>query len=172
MAGRAGTLLILIRWTELALNDLKAIAYRIEHKRNLATANRVCRTIYDAIQTLRRHPYTGRPGVEEGTRELAGSQNALRRCLPRDAVGSHSNSSDLARRTEPLARELLAPTATARIAPCERNHRSASLRTEGIAESRLPCSRRSDKGSTAPGSHERHFHWNMTRSHCVVLRTP
>lgn len=61
---------MLIRWTELALNDLKTISYRIEQKRNLATANRVCRIIYGAIQTLRRHPYTGRPGAEESTREL------------------------------------------------------------------------------------------------------
>ncbi len=59
-----------IRWTQLALEDLKAISYRIEHERNLATANRVCRTIYDSIQTLRRYPYSGRPGFEEETRAL------------------------------------------------------------------------------------------------------
>ncbi|HLH17451.1 MAG TPA: type II toxin-antitoxin system RelE/ParE family toxin [Bryobacteraceae bacterium] len=59
-----------IRWTTPALNDLKAISRRIEQQRNLTTANRVCRHIYDSIQTLRRHPHTGRPGAEEGTREL------------------------------------------------------------------------------------------------------
>jgi hypothetical protein len=38
-----------IRWTSAALNDLKAISLRIELERNLATANRVCRIIYDAV---------------------------------------------------------------------------------------------------------------------------
>ena len=59
-----------IRWTQAALNDLKTISHRIEQERNLATANRVCRVIYDAVQMLRRHPQSGRPGTEEGTREL------------------------------------------------------------------------------------------------------
>jgi toxin ParE1/3/4 len=59
-----------IRWTPPALNDLKTISHRIEEQRNLATANRVCRHIYDSIQSLRRNPHTGRPGSEDGTREL------------------------------------------------------------------------------------------------------
>jgi len=59
-----------IRWTTPALNDFKAISHRIEQDRNLDTANRVCRAIYDALQTLRRHPDSGRPGTKEGTREL------------------------------------------------------------------------------------------------------
>lgn len=59
-----------IRWTNPALEDFKTISYRIEQQRNLATANRVCRHIYDAVQTLRHHPHTGRPGAEENTREL------------------------------------------------------------------------------------------------------
>jgi toxin ParE1/3/4 len=59
-----------IRWTQPALDDLKTISYRIEHERNLDTANRVCRSIYDALQALRRHPHSGRPGTKEGTREL------------------------------------------------------------------------------------------------------
>jgi len=59
-----------VRWTPAALNDFKTISHRIEQERNLATANRVCRQIYGAIQSLRRHPHTGRPGIEEGTREL------------------------------------------------------------------------------------------------------
>jgi toxin ParE1/3/4 len=61
---------MVIRWTTLALHDFKAISHRIEQERNLATANRVCRTIYDAIQILRRHPYSGKAGTEEGTREF------------------------------------------------------------------------------------------------------
>ncbi|HEY3455669.1 MAG TPA: type II toxin-antitoxin system RelE/ParE family toxin [Bryobacteraceae bacterium] len=59
-----------IRWTPAALNDLRTISHRIEQERDLATANRVCRTIYDAIQRLRRHPHSGRRGIEAGTREL------------------------------------------------------------------------------------------------------
>jgi addiction module RelE/StbE family toxin len=59
-----------IRWTSAALDDLKAISLRIERECNLATANRVCRAIYDTVQLLRRHPQSGRPGSEEGTREL------------------------------------------------------------------------------------------------------
>jgi toxin ParE1/3/4 len=59
-----------IRWTPPALDDFKTISYRIEQERNLDTANRVCRSVYDAIQLLRRHPHRGRPGTKEGTREL------------------------------------------------------------------------------------------------------
>lgn len=59
-----------IRWTNPAIDDFKTISYRIEQQRNLATANRVCRHIYDAVQTLRRHPHAGRPGIEPETREL------------------------------------------------------------------------------------------------------
>jgi toxin ParE1/3/4 len=59
-----------IRWTPLAVSDFKAISSYIEEQRDLATANRVCRIIYDAIQTLRRFPESGKPGIEAGTREL------------------------------------------------------------------------------------------------------
>jgi addiction module RelE/StbE family toxin len=59
-----------IRWTQPALEDFKTISHRIEQDRNLETANRVCRSIYGAIQLLRQHPYTGRVGAKEGTREL------------------------------------------------------------------------------------------------------
>ncbi len=62
--------MIAVRWTPTALGDLKAISQRIEQERSLATANRVCRTIYDSIQMLRRHPNSVRPGREEGSREL------------------------------------------------------------------------------------------------------
>lgn len=60
-----------IRWTSLAINDLKKISLYIEGQSNLAAANRICRVIYDAVQTLRRFPETGKPGIEVGTRELA-----------------------------------------------------------------------------------------------------
>jgi len=59
-----------IRWTTLAIDDLKIISGRIERQRNLATANRVCRAIYNTIQILRRFPESGKTGIEEGTREL------------------------------------------------------------------------------------------------------
>lgn len=59
-----------LRWTEPALNDFKAISHRVEQERNLDTANRVCRHIYDTLQTLRRHPNSGRPGTKGATREL------------------------------------------------------------------------------------------------------
>ena len=58
------------RWTTLAANDLKSISSFIELRRGLATANRVCRAIYDAVQMLRRFPESGRIEIEEGTREL------------------------------------------------------------------------------------------------------
>ena len=60
----------IIRWTPSASNDLKTISGYIESQRNLATANRVCRIIYDTVQILRRFPESGRTGIEEGTREL------------------------------------------------------------------------------------------------------
>lgn len=43
-----------LRWTPSAFDDLESISRRIELERNLATANRVCRHIYDAIQNFRR----------------------------------------------------------------------------------------------------------------------
>jgi plasmid stabilization system protein ParE len=70
LAGAARTLLTLIRWTPSAFNDLKTISRHIERQRNLATANRVCRIIYDTIQILRRFPESGKSGIEEGAREF------------------------------------------------------------------------------------------------------
>ncbi len=58
-----------IRWTPLALDDLKSISVYIEEQRNLATANRVCRLIYEGVQFLRRLPESGKVGLEPGTRE-------------------------------------------------------------------------------------------------------
>jgi plasmid stabilization system protein ParE len=59
-----------IRWTLSALDDLKSISTYIEEQRSLAAANRVCRIIYEAIQSLRQFPHSGKPGLEEGSREL------------------------------------------------------------------------------------------------------
>jgi plasmid stabilization system protein ParE len=59
-----------VRWTSPAANDLKTIPSHIERQRDLATANSVCRIIYDAVQILRRFPDSGKPGIEEGTREF------------------------------------------------------------------------------------------------------
>jgi addiction module RelE/StbE family toxin len=68
--GATGTLLMRLEWSERAVADLKAISEYIEQDRNLQTANRVTRTIYDALQSLRRMPYRGRYGRLENTREL------------------------------------------------------------------------------------------------------
>jgi toxin ParE1/3/4 len=79
-----------IRWTTSALNDLKTISSYIEGQRNLATANRVCRIIYDAVQILRRFPESGKTGIEEGTREFVvpalPSYIVVYRLLPSEAV--------------------------------------------------------------------------------------
>jgi toxin ParE1/3/4 len=59
-------------------------------QRNLETANRVCRIIYDAVQILRRFPQSGKPGIERGTREWVVPQQpsytVVYRLLPSDAV--------------------------------------------------------------------------------------
>jgi toxin ParE1/3/4 len=79
-----------IRWTTSAFNDLKTISGHIERQRNLATANRVCRIIYDTIQILRRFPESGKPGIEEGTREFVvpklPTYTVVYRLLPSHAV--------------------------------------------------------------------------------------
>ena len=59
-----------LRWTPSAFSDLKAISQRIELARNLDTANRVCRRIYDGIQLLSQNANAGKPGIDTGTREL------------------------------------------------------------------------------------------------------
>jgi toxin ParE1/3/4 len=59
-----------IEWSEHAVCDLQAISEYIESDRDLATANRIARKIYDSVQTLRRLPYRGRNGRLENTREL------------------------------------------------------------------------------------------------------
>jgi plasmid stabilization system protein ParE len=61
--------LIKIVWTHLAVADLQKISYFIESDRDLDTANRVCRIIYDSVQLLRRFPEAGKRSMEEDTRE-------------------------------------------------------------------------------------------------------
>ena len=62
--------MIRIRRTPLAVHDLQEISAYIESRRNLPSANRVCREIYDAVQVLRRFPERGKVGLEANTREL------------------------------------------------------------------------------------------------------
>ncbi len=59
-----------IDWSADAVSDLKAISEYIEQASNLQTANRVTRTIYDAVQSLLTMPNRGRNGRIENTREL------------------------------------------------------------------------------------------------------
>jgi plasmid stabilization system protein ParE len=46
-----------VDWSRSAVGDLKAIAEWIEQDRDLETANRIARAIYDAVQSLRTMPY-------------------------------------------------------------------------------------------------------------------
>ena len=59
-----------IEWSPFAVADLKTIAEWIEQDRDLETSNRIARTIYDAVQSLRTMPYRGRYGRVKNTREL------------------------------------------------------------------------------------------------------
>ncbi len=59
-----------VEWSTRAVSDLKAISEYIEQDRNLETANRITRTIYDAVQSLRAMPHRGREGRVRDTREL------------------------------------------------------------------------------------------------------
>ena len=59
-----------IEWSTSAVSDLKAISGYIEGDRNLEIANRITRTIYDAVQSLRTMPNRGREGRVNDTREL------------------------------------------------------------------------------------------------------
>ena len=59
-----------IEWSAPAVSDLKAISEYIEQASSLDTANRVTRSIYDTVQSLRVMPNRGRNGRIEKTREL------------------------------------------------------------------------------------------------------
>jgi toxin ParE1/3/4 len=67
-----------VDWSARAVSDLKAISEYIERDRNLETANRVTRTIYDAVQSLRTMPRRGRDGRVKDTRELLIPRASLR----------------------------------------------------------------------------------------------
>ena len=59
-----------VEWSIPANADLKAISEHIEHDRNLETANRIVGAVFDAIQSLGKMPYRGRPGRNQNTREM------------------------------------------------------------------------------------------------------
>jgi toxin ParE1/3/4 len=63
-----------VDWSPSAVTDLRTIAEWIEQDRNLETANRIVRAIYDGVQSLRTMPYRGRYGRLEDTRELVVSR--------------------------------------------------------------------------------------------------
>ena len=58
-----------VRWTTNAANDLSRIVERIRED-NPSAAQRVARTIYTGVATLRTSPNRGRVGLAENTREL------------------------------------------------------------------------------------------------------
>jgi toxin ParE1/3/4 len=58
-----------IRWTPAATADLQSISdYLEEHHPYYRQAT--MRKLYETIRSLRQSPYRGRPGIEEGTREV------------------------------------------------------------------------------------------------------
>jgi len=58
-----------IRWTPAAAADLEEIhSYLLEHHPHLANPTVV--KIYEGLRSLRDMPHRGRPGREQGTREL------------------------------------------------------------------------------------------------------
>ena len=58
-----------IRWTPAAAADLDEIhAYLVEHHPQLAQSTIL--KLYNGIRSLKDSPHRGRPGREEGTREL------------------------------------------------------------------------------------------------------
>jgi plasmid stabilization system protein ParE len=60
-----------IEWSGHAVSDLKQFSEYIEADRSLEVANRISRSIYDAIQSLKEMPNRGRSGRVSGTRELS-----------------------------------------------------------------------------------------------------
>ena len=58
-----------LRWTRLALQDLRHLHEYIAEENPLAASRMVVR-IQDATQRLTKHPQMGRPGRVQGTREL------------------------------------------------------------------------------------------------------
>jgi toxin ParE1/3/4 len=68
-----------IRWTPAAAADLQHISDYLKD-RHPHYRQPTIRKIYEAIRSLKDLPYRGRPGREEGTRELL-SASALHRRL-------------------------------------------------------------------------------------------
>jgi plasmid stabilization system protein ParE len=58
-----------IRWSPQAAEDLERIANYIRQDSPEA-AHRVAVALYEGVGRLREHGYSGRPGREEGTRDL------------------------------------------------------------------------------------------------------
>lgn len=58
-----------LRWSAIAADDLEGILQHIQ-KENPEAGRKTVKTIYDGILALKRFPYRGRQGKEEGSREL------------------------------------------------------------------------------------------------------
>jgi addiction module RelE/StbE family toxin len=58
-----------LRWTRIALQDLRHLHEYISEDNPLAASRMVTR-IQDATQRLKKHPHMGRPGRVQGTREI------------------------------------------------------------------------------------------------------
>jgi toxin ParE1/3/4 len=58
-----------IRWSPAAAEDLLCIVEYIRQE-NPSAAQRTAKAIYESAGTLKSHPFGGRPGRVEGTREL------------------------------------------------------------------------------------------------------
>jgi toxin ParE1/3/4 len=59
-----------LRWSASAADDLERIRQHIQ-KENQEAARKTVKTLYEGILALKRFPHLGRPGREEGKRELA-----------------------------------------------------------------------------------------------------
>jgi len=58
-----------VHWSAPSLSDLEGISNYIEAATSLQAANRITRTIYESVQSLKILPNRGRPGRLVGTRE-------------------------------------------------------------------------------------------------------
>ena len=117
-----------IRWTPLAVADLKAISGF--HRVAAQSCNRQSdsRTIYGVVQTVRRFPDSGRTGIREGTRELVTGSYCHR-------VPAHRkrwrNPSHLARRTGLALRR---PAKPSKFAVQQRNPGDHTKPAHGVAD--------------------------------------
>ena len=58
-----------LRWSLAAANDLEEISNYL-HLHHPSFAARTIQRLYSTAKSLKEHPYTGRPGKKDGTREL------------------------------------------------------------------------------------------------------